>query len=168
MVGVGKGLQTKANPFIRKPVAGRNAAEERLDVRFPFPYIGTTLSGALSTVPVPDDKTLAAYTAQVYANCPYSDALLSRSPVRQKTVIPSRVGDPCPIKHVIYIIKENRTYDQLLGDIKEGNGDPSLVMFGEKVSPNHHKLAREFVLLDNLYCNGQVSQRRASLVDHGL
>ncbi|HEX4072272.1 MAG TPA: alkaline phosphatase family protein, partial [Planctomycetaceae bacterium] len=63
-----------------------------------------------------------------------------------------------PIRHVIYIIKENRTYDQVLGDIKEGNGDPSLVMFGERVSPNHHKLAREFVLLDNLYCNGQVSR----------
>ena len=59
---------------------------------------------------------------------------------------------------MIYIIKENRTYDQVFGDIKEGNGDPSLVMFGERVSPNHHKLAREFVLLDNLYCNGQVSR----------
>ena len=59
---------------------------------------------------------------------------------------------------MIYIIKENRTYDQVFGDVKEGNGDPSLVMFGEKVSPNHHKLARDFVLLDNLYCNGQVSR----------
>jgi phospholipase C len=59
-----------------------------------------------------------------------------------------------PIKYVIYIIKENRTYDQVFGDMKEGNGDPSLVMFGEKITPNHHKLAREFVLLDNLYCNG--------------
>ena len=59
---------------------------------------------------------------------------------------------------MIYIIKENRTYDQVFGDMKEGNGDPSLVLFGEKVTPNHHKLAREFVLLDNLYCNGQVSR----------
>ena len=73
-------------------------------------------------------------------------------------MIPEKVGDPCPIKHVIYIIKENRTYDQVFGDMKEGNGDPALVMFGEQVTPNHHKLAREFVLLDNLYCNGQVSQ----------
>ena len=68
------------------------------------------------------------------------------------------MGDPSPIKHVIYIIKENRTYDQLFGDMKKGNGDPSLVMFGENVTPNHHKLASEFVLLDNLYCNGQVSR----------
>jgi DNA-binding beta-propeller fold protein YncE len=157
LIGVGKGLQTKANPFTRKPKVAatpRKTAGRRL----PFPYIGTTLSGALSIVPIPDDRTLATYTAQVYANCPYSDTLLSRAPSRQKSVIPSRVGDPCPIKHVIYIIKENRTYDQVFGDIKEGNGDPSLVMFGERVSPNHHKLAREFVLLDNLYCNGQVSR----------
>jgi phospholipase C len=67
------------------------------------------------------------------------------------------VGDPSPIKHVIYIIKENRTYDQVFGDIPKGNGDPSLTMFPRQVSPNHHKLADEFVLLDNLYCNGHVS-----------
>jgi hypothetical protein len=158
LVGVGKGLQTKANPFIRKAGARPNVPRKSGSRGLPFPYIGTTLSGALSIVPIPDEKQLATYTTQVYANCPYSDSLLSRSPVRQKSVIPNRVGDPCPIKHVIYIIKENRTYDQLFGDMKEGNGDPSLVMFGEQVSPNHHKLAREFVLLDNLYCNGQVSK----------
>src|SRR5262249_5527908 len=62
-----------------------------------------------------------------------------------------------PIKHCIYIIKENRTYDQVFGDIKEGNGDPSLCLFPEKVTPNHHKLAREFVLLDNFYVEGEVS-----------
>ncbi|HEY5311783.1 MAG TPA: alkaline phosphatase family protein, partial [Pirellulales bacterium] len=71
--------------------------------------------------------------------------------------IPTRVGDPSPIKYVIYIIKENRTYDQVLGDMPRGNGDPSLVMFGQQVTPNHHKLASEFVQLDNLYCNGHVS-----------
>ena len=67
------------------------------------------------------------------------------------------MGDPSPIKHVLYIIKENRTYDQVFGDLTRGNGDPSLVMFGREVTPNHHKLAEEFVLLDNLYCNGHVS-----------
>ena len=67
------------------------------------------------------------------------------------------MGDPSPIKYVLYIIKENRTYDQVFGDISRGNGDPSLVMFGSEVTPNHHKLAEEFVLLDNLYCNGHVS-----------
>ena len=62
-----------------------------------------------------------------------------------------------PIKHVFYIIKENRTYDQVLGDMKEGNGDPSLVLFGENVTPNLHALARQFVLLDNFYCDAEVS-----------
>jgi hypothetical protein len=62
------------------------------------------------------------------------------------------------IKHVLYIIKENRTYDQVFGDLSEGNGDPKLAMFGQKVTPNQHKMAREWVLLDNLYCNGEVSQ----------
>ena len=68
-----------------------------------------------------------------------------------------KVGDKSPIKHVFYIIKENRTYDQVLGDMPEGNGDTSLVLFGERITPNHHKLAREFVLLDNFYADGEVS-----------
>jgi YVTN family beta-propeller protein len=154
LVGVGKGLQTQANPRHKE----EPPKDDYLKRLLPFPYIGTTMTGALSIVPVPDEKQLAAYTAMVYRNCPYSDELLSGVPYPHKTAIPTRVGDPSPIKHVIYIIKENRTYDQVFGDMKEGNGDPSLVMFGEKITPNQHKLAREFVLLDNLYCNGQVSR----------
>jgi YVTN family beta-propeller protein len=153
LVGVGKGNQTKANPIYKDSQKGAPSGRD-----LPFPYIGTTLSGALSLVPVPEEKQLAEYTAAVYRNCPYSDRLLSNAPSRHKTAIPTRVGDPSPIKYVLYIIKENRTYDQVFGDLKKGNGDPSLVMFGEEVSPNHHKLAEEFVLLDNLYCNGQVSR----------
>jgi YVTN family beta-propeller protein len=156
LVGVGKGNETKANPFsppaADKPGQGKKPSRHR-----PFPYIGTTLSGALSIVPVPDDEALARYTETVYRNCPYSDKLLTAAPYERKTAIPTNVGDPSPIKHVIYIIKENRTYDQVFGDIPGANGDPSLVMFGEEVTPNHHKLVREFVLLDNLYCNGHVS-----------
>jgi hypothetical protein len=107
---------------------------------------------------VPDTPKLAAYTETVYKNCPYSDAMLAAAkPGAAPTAIPTKVGDPSPISHIIYIIKENRTYDQVFGDMPEGNGDPSLVMFGERVTPNQHKLAREFVLLDNLYCNGHVS-----------
>ena len=83
--------------------------------------------------------------------------MLTDAPYPAKTAIPTKVGDPSPIKHVLYIIKENRTYDQVFGDMTRGNGDPSLVMFGREVTPNHHKLAEEFVLLDNLYCNGHVS-----------
>ncbi|MEX0676505.1 MAG: bifunctional YncE family protein/alkaline phosphatase family protein [Pirellulales bacterium] len=153
LVGVGKGNQTKANPIPKEPRAP-DPNERR---RRPYPYIGTTLSGALSIVAMPDDKQLAAYTETVYRNCPYSDKLLAGTPYAEKTAIPTKVGEPSPIKHVIYIIKENRTFDQVLGDIGRGNCDPTLVMFGLEVTPNHHKLANEFVLLDNLYCNGHVS-----------
>jgi YVTN family beta-propeller protein len=168
LVGVGKGLQSKANPLYKKdePKADDKEEPKKDDKdksgdnprRLPWPYIGTTLSGALSIVPVPDEKQLIDYTATVYRNCPYSDKLLSGTPDERKTAIPTKVSDASPIKYVIYIIKENRTYDQVFGDLKKGNGDPALVMFGEEVTPNHHKLANEFVLLDNLYCNGQVSR----------
>ncbi len=156
LVGVGKGNQTKANPIAAQvePKDKDQIARRRL----PFPYIGTTLSGALSIIPIPDDEKLAAYTERVYKNCPYSDKLLAGTPSETKTAVPTKVGDPSPIKHVIYIIKENRTYDQVFGDIPGSNADPSLVMFGEEITPNHHQLAHDFVLLDNLYCNGQVSR----------
>jgi hypothetical protein len=93
----------------------------------------------------------------VLENSPYRDSLLENSGVVPGNPIPSGPGGPSPIKHVILLMKENRTYDQVLGDMKEGNGDPDLVLFGEKVTPNHHKLAREFVLLDNFYVNADVS-----------
>jgi len=156
LVGVGKGNRTQPNPI--KPL---NDLAHKLPIvgskMLPCPYIGTTLSGPLSIVPVPGEEKLAAYTETVYRNCPYSDKLLTDAPHPRKTAIPTKVGEPSPIKHVIYIIKENRTYDQVFGDVAKGNGDASLVMFGERVTPNHHKLANEFVLLDNLYCNGHVS-----------
>ena len=76
---------------------------------------------------------------------------------RQKATIPTLPGQVSPIKHVLYIIKENRTYDQVFGDMPQGNGDPRLVMFGREVTPNHHALAEQFVLLDNFYCNGVLS-----------
>jgi YVTN family beta-propeller protein len=158
LIGVGKGNQTRANP-INVDTAKQKASSEPVARRrmLPFPYIGSTLSGSLSIVPVPDEKSLTRYTETVYRNCPYSDKLLTDAPHPEKTAIPTRVGNSSPIKHILYIIKENRTYDQLFGDITRGNGDPSLVMFGRDVTPNHHKLAEEFVLLDNLYCNGHVS-----------
>jgi DNA-binding beta-propeller fold protein YncE len=149
LVGVGLGLQSKPNPLVKaKPDAkGRS-----------FQHLGKSLSGALSIVPIPTEQQLKEYTATVLRNCPYSDQLLTASPHPVKTAIPTKVGDPSPIKYVIYIIMENRTYDQVFGDIKKGNGDPALVMFGEEITPNRHKLANEFVLLDNLYCNGHVSR----------
>ncbi len=148
-VACGKGLGTGPNPAAKGDPPNR------------FPYIMTLLRGTLATIPVPNETMLAAYTKQVLANSRYtSDALLERpanAPRPGDSPVPSRVGDASPIRHVVYIIKENRTYDQVFGDMKEGNGDPNLVLFGENVTPNHHALAREYVLLDNLYADGEVS-----------
>ncbi len=121
------------------------------------------MTGAVSVLPVPEEDQLKQFTQLVYKNCPFSDKNLTTAPHHEPTAIPQKVGDPSPIKYVIYVIKENRTYDQVLGDLAsgdapKGNGDPSLCMFPRKVTPNHHKLAEEFVLLDNTYCNGQVSR----------
>ncbi|MCY2985087.1 MAG: bifunctional YncE family protein/alkaline phosphatase family protein [Planctomycetota bacterium] len=165
LVGVGKGNQSKANPIPKVEVPDSKLTETEKVVKKsqPFPYIGTNMSGALSIVPIPDEAALKVYTQQVYRNCPYSDDLLTAVPNKVPTAIPTKVGDPSPIKYVIYVIKENRTYDQVFGDLAtgdtpKGKGDPSLCMFPRNVTPNHHKLAEQFVLLDNLYCNGQVSR----------
>ena len=115
------------------------------------------MEGQLAFVDAPNDTQLADYTRQVMSNTPYQDSQLTGVASARRTAIPNRVGAPSPIKHVLYIIKENRTYDQVFGDMKRGNGDPNLCLFGETVTPNHHALARQFTLLDNLYCNGEVS-----------
>ncbi len=161
LVGVGKGNQSAANPIVSNPPRTDGETESRRGI--PFAFIGTGMTGALSVVAMPDEAQLKEYTAMVYRNCPYSDSLLTSAPHPNPSPIPTRVGDPSPIKYVIYVIKENRTYDQVFGDLAEGptpkgKGDPALCMFPRKVTPNHHKIAEEFVLLDNLYCNGQVSK----------
>lgn len=115
--------------------------------------------GTVSLIQTPDAAWLARYTARVAENNRQQFALanLQPGPDRGPVPVPLRPGQQSVFKHVIYIIKENRTYDQVLGDMPEGNGDPSLVHYGEEVTPNHHKLAREFVLLDNFYCSGVLS-----------
>lgn len=165
LVGVGKGNQSQANPIPKQPRPESELTETEKVVRklMPYPYIGTIMSGALSIIDMPSDEELKAYTQQVYKNCPYSDQILTAHAAAPETAIPRQVGQPSPIKYVIYVIKENRTYDQVFGDLAEGenpkgNGDPSLCMFPRKATPNHHKLAEQFVLLDNTYCNGQVSR----------
>ncbi len=113
--------------------------------------------GTLSLVPVPTREELAKLTTVAHVNMRYGimkDAALPPRPGVAPRPVPERVGEPSVFKHVLYIIKENRTYDQVLGDMKEGNGDPRLVIFGEKFTPNQHKLSREFALLDNTYCSG--------------
>jgi YVTN family beta-propeller protein len=116
--------------------------------------------GSVSIIPVPDADKLAEYTKQVNANnrLAYSLAGLEKPRPDVKPVpVPARHGEPSVFKHVVYVIKENRTYDQLFGDMKEGDGEPKLVLFGEKVTPNHHALARQFTLFDNFYCSGVLS-----------
>ncbi len=103
-------------------------------------------------------KQLAGFTKQVLANSPYNDSQLTVARnTKFPSIIPSVVGAGSPIEHVIYVIKENRTYDQVFGDMLKGNGDARLAIFGKKVTPNQHALAEQFVLLDNLYCDGEVS-----------
>ena len=116
--------------------------------------------GTLSLVPQPSSRTLARLTPIALRNMRYAQLLEARLPARPDQPprpVPERVGEPSIFKHVVYIIKENRTYDQVLGDVQEGNGDASLCVFGQRVTPNQHKLAHEFVLLDNTYCSGILS-----------
>ncbi len=116
--------------------------------------------GSVSLVPVPNQNELKSFTEVVYANYHrerISGALEKPRSNQPPRPVPERIGEPSVFKHVVYIIKENRTYDQVLGDVPEGNGDPSLCLFGEQVTPNQHKMAREFVLFDNTYCCGILS-----------
>ena len=120
-------------------------------------YVGKIQTGSLSVIAPFDAKQLAGYTATVRTNSPYRAGIGDRAAVPAGSVVPASPGAPSPIEHVIYILKENRTYDQLLGDLGIGNGDPSLTLFDESTTANHRKLAREFVLLDNFYVNADVS-----------
>src|SRR5581483_1515603 len=116
--------------------------------------------GSVSVIKVPDAAQLAKWTERVNANnrLAYSIAGLEKPrPDVKPLPVPGRHGEPSPFRHVIYIIKENRTYDQVFGDMKEGNGEAKLCIFGEDVTPNHHALARQFTLFDNFYCSGVLS-----------
>jgi hypothetical protein len=145
----GKGNTPLANPQGPNPLLPSNVTVRE--------YIGELFRGTLAAVDLPSPERMAAYSKQAYACSPLREDLGTTANWPEGNPIPKKVGDASPIKHVIYIIKENRTYDQVFGDMKEGNGEPRLCLFPEKVTPNHHKLARDFVLLDNFYCDGEVS-----------
>jgi YVTN family beta-propeller protein len=152
LVANGRGTTPKANPLGPQPgLSSKGTAQ----------YIGSLYAGTLSVIDIANrkdfEKQLAAYTAQAYKCSPLKSNAGVTSSKPSGNPVPSRPGDKTPIKYCIYIIKENRTYDQVLGDMPEGNGDPNLCLFPERVTPNHHKLAREFVLLDNFYVNSEVS-----------
>lgn len=113
--------------------------------------------GTVSLIPVPSRLKLAALTRQALRNIhapKLAEAMLPPRPGQPPRPVPERAGEPSVFKHVLYVIKENRSYDQILGDMPEGNGDTNLCVFGEHFTPNQHQIAREFVLLDNTYCSG--------------
>jgi YVTN family beta-propeller protein len=125
----------------------------------------------VSIISVPDDKTLQAYSKRVEsANMLFRTKLtqlVPRENVAPKP-IPDRIGEPSVFKHVVYIIKENKTYDQVLGDMTEGNGMKSLCVFGNDVTPNAHKIAKDYLLLDNFYASGKSSAEGHSWTDAGI
>jgi YVTN family beta-propeller protein len=110
--------------------------------------------GSVNILSIPDRNQLASYTTAVAENNHMTLRAEPLSPSSTPTAIPARSGDPSFIQHVVYIIKENRTYDQVFGDMRKGNGEPRLAIFGESVTPNQHRLADQFVLLDNFYATG--------------
>ncbi len=159
-VANGKGFSSQANPFGPDPLGkSQQVIYQQGDPNLPkqVQYIAGLFKGTMSIIDKPTAAQMSVYARQVYRNTRYSKTTEMEPGGEEGNPIPRKVGDPSPIKYVFYVIKENRTYDQVLGDIKEGNGDPSLVLFGENITPNQHKLAREFVLLDNFYVDGEVS-----------
>jgi len=139
----GKGLRSFPNPKGPQPMSTPEVphAGDRGS------YVGNLQTGTASVIPSLTDELLTNYTRQALANSPYRDSQLELT----------RGSLPEAIQHVIYVIKENRTYDQVLGDLGKGESDPSLTLFNENVGPNHHKLAREFMLMDNFYVSADVS-----------
>jgi YVTN family beta-propeller protein len=156
-----KGMTSKANPFGPSPIRKR---EEVIHHGFEtksadqVEYIGGLFKGTMSIINVPSEPQLSAYTKAVYQNSPYTlQKNINADSTAPGFPIPMKKGQVSPIKYVFYVIKENRTYDQVLADVKGGNGDTSLLLFGRKITPNQHALAESFVLLDNFYVNAEVS-----------
>ena len=157
LVGNGKGLASRPSwpPLSKSATSGYKGIG--------YETSGRIFQGSISFIARPDNARMTAYTEQVRRNSSYRPEQLSQASVSSDSVVPAHLGESCPIKYVIYIIKENRTYDQVLGDMTDadgkplGNGDPRLAIFGQKVTPNQHALAREYVLFDNLFSNSEVS-----------
>ncbi|HEX5472997.1 MAG TPA: bifunctional YncE family protein/alkaline phosphatase family protein [Lacipirellulaceae bacterium] len=146
-----------------KGVGSRNRAWEgkrKVNGNVVFGFNTHDHEGTLSLIKLPSDGELAGHTRVVLDNNRLAEIENAMAPAREDVKsrpVPKRHGEPSVFKHVVYIIKENRTYDQVLGDVKKGEGDPQLCIFGEEVTPNEHKLVDDFVLLDNFYCNGVCS-----------
>ncbi len=140
------------------------------DASAPYGYNSHDVLGSLSFVDVPDAAALEAYTLRAASNMRLPsmvEAMNLKSAPRRAVPVPCNAGEVSVFKHVLYIIKENRTYDQVLGDMAQGNGEPRFCQFGREVTPNHHALAEQFVLLDNFYCNGILSADGHQWTDEG-
>jgi DNA-binding beta-propeller fold protein YncE len=155
----GKGFSSFPNPDGPNPVSSRDPQFKGANPQAVrgSQYIGGLFKGTLSFFEKPTEALLAEYSKLVYENTPYTKSKEMNTEGEIGNPIPKKVGDASPIKYVFYIIKENRTYDQILGDVKEGNGDSTLCLFPEKVTPNLHAISKEFVLLDNFYVDAEVS-----------
>lgn len=159
-VSNGKGFSSKANPYGPNPYGNsQEVIYQKGDPNIPkkVQYIAGLFQGTMSIIDEPTEKQLGVYSQVVYRNTPYTKTKELLVKGEEGNPIPRKVGEQGPIKYVFYVIKENRTYDQVLGDVKEGNGDPKLVLFGENITPNQHALVKDFVLLDNFYVDGEVS-----------
>jgi len=152
LVANGKGVISKANRNGPQPGGGGPPTVRQ--------YIASLMDGTVSLIDLGAGEKwveqMRQHTAQVYRCLPAPEPQ-SLPEITDQNPIPLRLGGVSPLKYCLYIIKENRTYDQVLGDLPQGNGDSSLCLFPETVTPNHHQLAREFVLLDNFYVEGEVS-----------
>jgi YVTN family beta-propeller protein len=158
LVSNGKGFTSMANPKGPQPVKkADNSGYQRGATGSKEQYIGGLFKGTLSFIKAPQEAQLKIYTKKVYANTPFNTKKTATAEGEAGNPIPRRQGEKSPIKYVFYIIKENRTYDQVLGDMPQGNGDTSLCIFGQHVTPNLHAIAGEFVLLDNFYVDAEVS-----------
>lgn len=158
LISNGKGFTSMANPRGPQPVKKvDNSGYLQGAINSREQYIGGLFKGTLSFVKAPQEAQLKVYTKQVYANTLFNDRKTVLADGLEGNPVPRKKGQNSPIKHVFYIIKENRTYDQVLGDMPQGNGDTSLCIFGQHVTPNHHAIANEFVLLDNFYVDAEVS-----------
>ncbi len=134
--------------------------ERKIDDKPVYGYNTHDQLGTISLVERASLADLAAHTEKVLTNNRLSETVNALAPPRpdaRPQALPVRHGEPSLIEHVLYIIKENRTYDQVLGDVERGEGNAELCIFGREVTPNHHKLVDEFVLLDNFYCSGILS-----------
>jgi YVTN family beta-propeller protein len=156
-VSNGKGFNSMANPRGPQPIKKSDAGYQTGSTNKREQYIAGLFKGTMSIIDAPTTDELKIYTKQVYANTLFTNDKVNMTQGLEGNPIPRKPGDKSPMKHVFYIIKENRTYDQVLGDVKKGMGDSTLCIFPNYVTPNQHALVNEFVLNDNFYVDAEVS-----------